>query len=74
MFAGVRTIVKNSSTATKPASTASGSETKSSKTDNLPDPDVLVQEIIEDLEAVLEQFREISTDLGTHVFTQNIKG
>jgi hypothetical protein len=35
---------------------------------------VLAQEIVEDLEAALEQFREISTDLGTHLFTQNIKG
>jgi len=32
--------------------------------DNLPDPDVLAQEIVEDLEAALEQFREIMTDLG----------
>ena len=28
--------------------------------DNLPDPDVLAQEIVEDLEAALEQFREIA--------------
>ena len=32
--------------------------------DNLPDPDVLAQEIVEDLEAALEQFREIASDLG----------
>ena len=32
--------------------------------DNLPDPDVLAQEIVEDLEAALEQFHEIATDLG----------
>ncbi len=31
---------------------------------NLPDPGVLVQEIVEDLEAALEQFREIAEDLG----------
>ncbi len=31
--------------------------------DNLPDPDVIAQEIVEDLEAALEQFREIVTDL-----------
>jgi type I restriction enzyme M protein len=31
--------------------------------DNLPDPDVLAQEIVDDLEAALEQFREIATDL-----------
>ena len=30
--------------------------------DNLPDPDVLAQEIVEDLEAALEQFREIAAD------------
>ena len=32
--------------------------------DNLPDPDVIAQEIVEDLEAALEQFREIVADLG----------
>ena len=32
--------------------------------ENLPDPDVIAQEIVEDLEAALEQFREIATDLG----------
>jgi type I restriction enzyme M protein len=31
------------------------------ESDNLPDPDVLAQEIVEDLEA--EQFREIAADL-----------
>jgi len=31
--------------------------------DNLPDPDVIAQEIVEDLEAALEQFREIAGDL-----------
>jgi type I restriction enzyme M protein len=34
------------------------------ESDKLPDPDVLAQEIIEDLEAALEQFREIAADLG----------
>jgi type I restriction enzyme M protein len=33
--------------------------------DNLPDPDVIAQEIVEDLEAALEQFREIVADLGS---------
>ena len=33
--------------------------------DNLPDPDVIAQEIVEDLEAALEQFREIVGDLRT---------
>lgn len=32
--------------------------------ENLPDPDVIAQEIVEDLEAALEQFREIAVDLG----------
>lgn len=32
--------------------------------DNLPAPDVLAVEIVEDLEAALEQFREIAVDLG----------
>ena len=32
--------------------------------DNLPDPDVIAQEIVEDLEAALEQFREIVGDLS----------
>jgi type I restriction enzyme M protein len=34
------------------------------ESDNLPEPDVLAQEIVEDLEAALEQFREIAADLG----------
>jgi hypothetical protein len=33
------------------------------ESDNLPDPDLLAQEIVEDLEAALEQFREIAADL-----------
>jgi hypothetical protein len=33
-------------------------------TANLPDPDVLALEIIEDLQAALEQFAEIAEDLG----------
>ena len=32
--------------------------------DNLPAPDVIAQEIVEDLEAALEQFRLIAGDLG----------
>lgn len=34
-------------------------------TDNLPDPDVIAAEIVEDLEAALEQFRLIAEDLVT---------
>ena len=34
------------------------------ESDNLPDPDVFAQEIVEDLEADLEQFREIANDLS----------
>ena len=33
--------------------------------DILPEPDVIAQEIVEDLEAALEQFRETAGDLGT---------
>jgi hypothetical protein len=49
----------------KRASTSSGSETKASKSPiNLPDADVLAQEIVEDLQAALEQSREIALDLA----------
>ena len=34
------------------------------ESDNLAEPDVLAQEIVEDLEADIEQFRDIATDLG----------
>ncbi|MFN2142140.1 MAG: N-6 DNA methylase [Candidatus Promineifilaceae bacterium] len=33
-------------------------------TDNLPDPDIIAAEIVEDLEAALEQFRLIAEDMG----------
>ena len=33
-------------------------------TADLPDPDILAAEIVEDLQAALEQFREITEDLG----------
>ncbi len=32
--------------------------------ENLPDPGILAHEIVKDLEAALEQFREIANDLG----------
>ena len=32
--------------------------------DNLPDPDLIAQEIVDDLESALEQFRLIANDLG----------
>jgi type I restriction enzyme M protein len=35
------------------------------ESDNLPDPDVLVQEIVAELEAALEQFCEIAGELAT---------
>lgn len=35
-----------------------------SDSDNLPAPEVIAAEIVEDLEAALEQFREILGDLG----------
>jgi type I restriction enzyme M protein len=33
-------------------------------TDNLPDPDIIAAEIVEDLESALEQFRLTAEDLG----------
>jgi hypothetical protein len=38
--------------------------------DNLPDPDVLAQEIVDDLESALEQFREIANDLGSEILSK----
>jgi type I restriction enzyme M protein len=38
--------------------------------DNLPDPDVLAQEIVEELEAALELVRKIATDLNADVLTE----
>ena len=35
-----------------------------SDSDNLPSPEIIAQEIVEDLEAALEQFREIAADLS----------
>ncbi|MCW5672066.1 MAG: hypothetical protein KIT86_20600 [Hydrogenophaga sp.] len=35
--------------------------------DNLPAPDVIAQEIVEDLQAALEQFKLIAGDLGAEV-------
>jgi len=32
--------------------------------DNLPDPDIIALEIVEDLETALEQFRLIAEDIG----------
>jgi type I restriction enzyme M protein len=40
------------------------------ESDNPSDPDVLAQEIVEDLEAALEQFREIAFDLCADVLTE----
>ncbi|MGA7951000.1 MAG: hypothetical protein WCA45_12690, partial [Thiobacillaceae bacterium] len=38
-----------------------------SDSDNLPAPEVIAAEIVEDLEAALEQFREILEDMGEGV-------
>ncbi len=35
--------------------------------DNLPPPEVIAQEIVEDLQAALEQFKLIAGDLGADV-------
>lgn len=48
----------------KATSTSSGSKTSLEDSDNLPDPDILTQEFVEDLETALEQFHEIAADLG----------
>jgi len=57
--------IKGTFSVIKPASTSSGSETKAWKSPiTFPDPDILAQKIVEDLEAALEQFREIAADLG----------
>jgi type I restriction enzyme M protein len=39
------------------------------ETANLPEPDILAAEIVEDLEAALEQFRLIAEDLGQEELT-----
>ncbi len=53
------------SPATKPTSISSGSNDKSlADLDNLPDPDLLAGEIIENLEAGLASFQEILGVLG----------
>jgi hypothetical protein len=67
MFSRAIMITTNSSIATIPASTSSGSERRVSKTLTiLSDSDVLAQEIVDDLEAALEPFREIAADLGVN--------
>lgn len=43
-----------------------------SDSDDLPAPEVIAQEIVEDLEAALEQFREIAGDLGADSETANV--
>ena len=45
--------------------------TRLDDSDNLPPPDVLAAEIIEDLKAALEQFAEIQADL---VMTRDLRG
>jgi type I restriction enzyme M protein len=42
-----------------------------SDSDNLPAPEVIAAEIVEDLEAALEQFREILADMGPEVVEVN---
>jgi type I restriction enzyme M protein len=40
--------------------------------DNLPAPEVIAAEIVEDLEAALEQFREILGDIGSEVIGEQL--
>ncbi|MBU6422113.1 MAG: N-6 DNA methylase, partial [Gammaproteobacteria bacterium] len=44
-----------------------------SESDNLPPPDVIAQEIVDDLEAALEQFRLITSDLAGSATTDKAK-
>ena len=45
------------------------------ESDKLRDPDVLAQEIVEDVEAALQQFREIAADLSIDESTkENLDG
>ena len=37
---------------------------------NFPNPDIIAQEIVNDLEAALEQFRLIANDLGGETSTE----
>jgi type I restriction enzyme M protein len=46
-------------------------ETNASKKESNNLPEVLAQEIVEDLEAALEQFREIAVDLGGSIKAEN---
>jgi hypothetical protein len=63
--AGAPTTTTSWSPATTPASTSSGSGTSRCPTPTTsPPPEVIAQEIVTDLEAALEQFREIALDLG----------
>jgi hypothetical protein len=39
------------------------------ESENLPDPDIFAREIVQDLEAALEQFREITEDLEISTVT-----
>ena len=43
---------------------------KMADSDNLPPPDVIAQEIVEDLQAALEQFKLIAGDLSTEGATE----
>ena len=52
-------------TATGPALNLLARDESLEESDNLPDPDVLAQDIVEDLEGAFEPFREIAPDLST---------
>ena len=56
-------IMRDLSTATKLASTSCSSDTRTSKNPTTFPIFILAPEIVEDLEAALEQFREIAGDL-----------
>ena len=58
--------MKKSARVIRPVSTSSGFKDKSlTDLDNLPEPDELAEEIIENLEAGLNSFREVLAGLET---------
>jgi type I restriction enzyme M protein len=61
-------------TKTKPASISFWLRDESlEESDNVSDPALLAQEIVEDLEAGLEQIREIAADLGSEAIQKGNK-
>lgn len=51
----------------------SGDKASLEESENFPEPDILAQSIVEDLETALEQFQEIANDLGVDETLEDIK-